>query len=136
MKALQMAKSLLKQAWLRRFLLLAVLTFLLWKSVVWAVAPALWGGSWLHSGEETAYELAQKMFGPVLLVRLWINDPNMFTDVDPWDILEVWRPHETIARLALIIVVLWISICILVFSRRSSRRLRPGEAESGSPPCQ
>ena len=56
----------------------------------------------LHSGNQTAMELAQDKFGPLLLVKHWLGDPEGTWGTQD-DVLQTWGSFETAARLRLII---------------------------------
>jgi len=111
---------------LRRTVLLAVLSFVLWRAVNWAILPGFWGGSFLHSDNDTPLTLAERGFGPILLEKRWITDPAG-TWGDNFLILRQWGQWETAARLKLIIGVLWLAICVMLLIPRL-RRAKPNSS--------
>jgi hypothetical protein len=112
--------KLIQQPWLRTVAVLSVLSYILWLAVEWAMLPGFWGGSWLHSGDETALTLAQNRFGPILLVKYWITDPDG-TWGDKWTVLQQWGQFESAARLRLIIITIWVAFCIIVLIPKLKR---------------
>lgn len=106
-----------RHPWLKPTVIVAALTWMLWQAVRWAIAPGFWGGSWLHNESDTALKLANDMFGPVLLVKWWIQDPPGAWG-DKWAVLHQWGQYETAARLLLIIAILWVVICCFLFRQR------------------
>lgn len=118
-----------KHPCLKPTIVVVALTWLLWQGILWAIAPGFWGGSWLHNENDTALKLANDMFGPVLLVKWWIQDPSGAWG-DQWAVLRQWGQFETAARLLLIIGVLWVVIsCALFF--RLLRLAKPAGSPSG-----
>jgi len=103
-------------------------------AIRWAMLPGFWSGSMLHSGNETALQLAQDKFGPILLVKRWLDDPE-----GTWgsknDVLQNWGYFETAARLRLIIWTWCGLVCVLAaiaIKRRTKEdgRLPPEAAAS------
>ncbi|NBR84184.1 MAG: hypothetical protein EBT61_01560 [Verrucomicrobia bacterium] len=50
----------LRSPWLKPTVIVVALTYLLWRAILWAIAPGFWGGSWLHSESDTAFKLANE----------------------------------------------------------------------------
>ena len=110
----------LKNPWIRPAAILAALTYLLWRAILWAIAPGFWGGSWLHNENDTALKLANDMFGPVLLVKWHLQAPPGVMG-DKWETLRQWGRHESAARLVLIVGILWIVICCMFLIPKMKR---------------
>ena len=110
-------------ALLRRIVLLVLLSFVVWRAVHWAMLPGFWSGSFLHNDNDTPLNLAERGFGPILLEKRWITDPD-----GPWgekfELLREWGRFETAARLKLIIGVLWLAICVVLLIPKL-RRVQP-----------
>jgi len=98
---------------------------MLWQAVDWAMLPGFWSGSFLHNTNDTPRTLAESGFGPVLLVKWWISDPDG-TWGDKWEVLRQWGQFETAARLKVIIGVLWLGIWAAVLVPRL-RHPRPAQ---------
>jgi hypothetical protein len=113
-----------KHPCLKLTIVVTALTWLLWEGILWALAPGFWGGSWLHGENDAPLKLANDMFGPVLLVKLWIQEP-LGVGGDKWMVLQHWGPYETAARLLLIIGILWLVICGGLFFRMLRRARAP-----------
>lgn len=90
--------------------MLALLSCILWRAVAWALLPGFWTGEWLHSTDDTPLTLAKKGFGPILLVKDYISDPDGKWG-EKFQVLREWGHFETAARLKLIIALLWVAIC-------------------------
>jgi hypothetical protein len=75
----------------------------------------------LFSTDDTPLMLAQKAFGPLLLCKWWISDPDGRWG-DKFEVLREWGHWETGARLILISGVLWLTICVGVLVPKLRRR--------------
>lgn len=90
--------------------------------------PGFWGGSFLHSDNDTPLTLAEKGFGPILLEKRWITDPDG-TWGEKFGLLRQWGQFETAARLKLIIGVLWLWICVVLLIPKLRRAQPKGSPE-------
>ncbi len=111
-------------------------SFILYRAVLWAMAPGFWTGSFLHGLNETPLSLAQRGFGPILLERsLLQNLGRSLGEKETWDFLQQWGYMETAARLKLIIGILWVGLCItIVYSKL--RRAQPCASPNAGPAAQ
>jgi hypothetical protein len=99
---------------LRALAMLCLFTLLLWRSVIWALQPGWWVGSFLGGGTGSALEEARRHFGPVLLVTWWIREsPEAWHGLDREEVLHGWGMAESTARLLLILGVLFVLLCAL-----------------------
>ncbi len=99
----------------RKIIRIALLLFVLVtvpQAIRWAMLPGFWMGSMLGGGD-TALETAQHHFGPILLVKHWISDPEGTWGTQE-EVLTQWGYHESAARLRLIIWSLCIGVCVLL----------------------
>ena len=117
----------IRHPWLKPTVMVAALTCLLWQAIQWAILPGFWGGSWIHSESDNASKLANDMFGPVLLVKWWLQAPPGAVG-DKWETLRLWGHYETAARLLLIIGFLWVVICCVLI-RQKERIDSPAESK-------
>jgi len=101
--------------WIFLVIILGFLTGCLCLTVKWALIPGYWSGSWLDSSDKPLLTVVQERFGPILLQRAWILDPE-----GVWgsrqDVIQMWGARETTFRLLLIIGALLLILCIFIVS--------------------
>ena len=104
--------------WAKILAAICVLTVILCLCMRWALLPGYWVGSLLSGADEhglptSLVEEARKDFGPILLQKCWIKDPEgTFGSRD--ETLRMWGRFETTHRLCLIIAVQWITLCLVI----------------------
>ena len=103
---------------LRTLAMLGLLAVLLWRSIVWALQPGWWSGSYLGGVEDTTLEEARRHFGPILMTTWWIRDPpEAWQGLSREQVLQNWGSAETTARLLLILAVLFVLFSALALWR-------------------
>lgn len=118
-----------KRPLLRATLMVAGMSYALWKALLWALAPGFWGGSWMYSVGASPLTLARERFGPILLVKWWITDPAGSNGGNSYA-LDLWGQYESAARLILIIGTLWIVICTGIMFPRIKHALQARQQRS------
>lgn len=113
-----------KPPWLRASAVVLLLSYGLWLAVRWALMPGFAELGGLSGPDDTPLTLAKQRYGPILLVKWWITDPSG-TWGDKWLVLQQWGYFETSARLLLIVVVLWLTVCISFLFPRLMRAFQP-----------
>jgi hypothetical protein len=75
--------------------------------------PGYWAGSWLETPGKTVLNRVQDRFGPVILQRTWIVDPEG-TWGDSDEVIHAWGMHETVCRLILVAGIMWALLSVAV----------------------